>query len=116
MAEQPDRPKKRPTKAELLSHGPWLPPAYELADAAALQAVANGSANPEQQKRALKWVIEQGAGTYDMSYRPGAEEGRRDTDFAEGRRFVGNQIVKLLKISLAAMARKNPHADAGEHG
>ena len=30
-----------------------------------------------------------------MSYRPG-EEGRRDTDFAEGKRFVGRELFKLL--------------------
>ncbi len=77
-----------------------------------MQALATGEASPEQQKRALRWIVENAAGTYDMSYRPGAENGRRDTDFAEGKRHVGNQIVKLLKVSLAAMARM---PDADEH-
>lgn len=80
-------------------HAPWKPPAFEDADVAAFQALQRGNANPEQQKRALAWVIEKAAGTYDLSYRPGAE-GQRDTDFAEGRRFVGLQLVKLLKLKL----------------
>ena len=77
---------------------PWHPPAYEDYDVRALQALAAGNASDRQQQRALQWIIEAAAGTYDMSYRPGGEDGRRDTDFAEGRRFVGLQIVKLLKL------------------
>ena len=92
----------------------WIPAPWELADASAIQAMANGTANPEQQKRALKWIIEAAAGTYEMSYRPGGEDGRRDTDFAEGRRMVGNQIVKLIKANLAAMRRKESNADPHE--
>ena len=69
---------------------------YETADAYALKAVANGTANEEQQRRAMRWVIEAAAGTYELSYRPG--DSSRDTDFAEGRRFVGLQIVKLINM------------------
>lgn len=76
----------------------WHPAPYAKADVAALQALQAGNANEGQQKRALRWIIENAAATYDMSYRP---ESARDTDFAEGRRFVGNQIVKLLKISIS---------------
>ncbi len=83
-----------------------MPAAYELPDASAIQALQRGDATPEQQQRALKWIIENACGTYDMSYRPG-EEGRRDTDFAEGKRFVGSQIVKLLKLNLSLLRRSN---------
>lgn len=89
---------------------PWYPPDSEIADVTAMQALANGTANPEQQLRALRWIIEVASGRDEMSYRPGGEDGRRDTDFAEGRRFVGNQVVKLLKLSTADLAR-NPNAD-----
>lgn len=65
-----------------------------------------GDATKDQQQRALKFVIESLAGTYEVSYRPGAE-GARDTDFAEGRRFVGLQIVKMLKLNLSALRRDN---------
>ena len=85
-------------------NAPWKPAKWELADASALQAMARGDATKDQQIRALKWVIELAAGTYDMSYRPG--DTSRDTDFAEGRRSVGLQIVKLLKMNLSELRRK----------
>ena len=68
-----------------------------------IQALARGNASMDQQKRALAWIIESAAGTYEMSYRPGAGEGDRDTVFAEGRRFVGNQVVKMTKLKIGKL-------------
>lgn len=82
---------------------PWMPAAYELADARAVKQLADGTASPEQQQRALKWIIENACGTYDLSYRPTSD---RDTCLAEGRRFVGLQIVKMLKLKTATLAAK----------
>lgn len=77
---------------------PWVPPSWEIADASALQSLGRGDASPDQQRRALRYIIERLAGTYDLSFRPTSD---RDTCFAEGRRFVGLQITKLLNLSLA---------------
>lgn len=74
----------------------YAPPAWEDGDAFAIQAVAAGIANEHQQRRAFNWIIDAAAGTYDQSYRPDSPD---QTAFAEGRRFVGLQIVKLLKIN-----------------
>lgn len=81
---------------------PWLPAPYEDADAAALQALAQGRATADQQKRALTWVVERCCDTYGLSYRPGTD-GARDTAFAEGKRFPGLQIVKLTKLKLGSL-------------
>lgn len=81
----------------------WLPPKWDPADAAAIQALARGEADAHQQKRALDWIINAACATYDMSFQPGGEEGRRATDFAEGRRMVGSQIVKLIKVNLSRL-------------
>ena len=106
MSEQP-RTRRAKTDREVLSqHAPWKPVSYDIADAGALQALMRGDATQDQQQLALKFVIENLSGSYEVSYRPG-EEGRRDTDFAEGRRFVGLQIVKLLKLNLPALRRDN---------
>lgn len=78
---------------------PYIPPVWEPADISAIQALQRGDASPDQQRRALDYIINL-AGTYDLSYRP---ESDRDTTFAEGKRFVGLQIVKALKINLAAL-------------
>lgn len=81
---------------------PWYPARYEKADVRALKNLAAGTASPEQQQRAMKWIIEQACATYDLSYRPTSD---RDTSFAEGRRFVGLQIVKALNLDLAILEK-----------
>lgn len=86
-------------------HASWKPAKYTDADVHAMQALAKGSASADQQKRALRWIIEDAAGTYDMHYRPGPE-GARDTDFALGRCFVGQQVVKLMKLKVGLLRRE----------
>lgn len=83
----------------------WAPVSYEPQDMHAVQALRRGDATPDQQKRALAWIIESAAGTYDLSYRPDSD---RDTAFAEGRRFVGLQLVKLLNLR-PATAKDSEH-------
>lgn len=77
-----------------------FPVAWEKPNASAIQALAAGTATEEQQKDALAFIIENICGTYDLSYRP---DSPYETAFAEGRRFAGLQIVKLLKVNLAAL-------------
>lgn len=93
---------------------PYRPIPYEKADVSAVQALARGEASPDMQRRALDWIIKQAAGTYDLAYRPGAEEGSRDTTFALGRQFVGQQIVKLLNIAVGSIPNRDPRADPSE--
>lgn len=78
----------------------YLPASWDNADVSAVQALHRGDATPEQQQRALKWIIEAASATYDMSFRPGGQDGERETAFAEGRRFVGSQVIKLLRLNL----------------
>lgn len=81
----------------------WAPVDYELSDAGALQALQRGDASAYQQQTALKFIVERIAGTYQPSFRA---TGDRDTCFAEGRRYVGMQIVKFLNINLATMKKE----------
>lgn len=81
-----------------------LPPApvdrpapFEVADAAAVQAVYRGEANPEQQKRAMNWIMKSAAQIGGQSYRAGDSHA---TAFSEGRRFVGAQILSLIGLRL----------------
>lgn len=80
-----------------------VPPLYDPADAFAIQALARGEANPEMQQRALDWIINAAAATYDMSFSP---DNPSLTAFAEGRRFVGNQIVKLSKLDTRKLVQQ----------
>jgi len=78
---------------------PWKPTRWDKPDAAAFQALARGEASPDQQKRALRFLVENIAGYYDISFRP---ESDRVSAFAEGKRFVGQQVVKLIALNMGA--------------
>ena len=87
--------------ASTLAAGPFVPAQWEDADVLSLQALARGEASESQQKRALQWLIERASGTYEFHYYPS----ERDTAFALGRAFVGQQVVKMLKLNLLALRR-----------
>jgi hypothetical protein len=76
---------------------PHEPPIYDNSIIAAIRAVQSGTANEGQQKTAWDWIVYQASAYHDLSYRPGGEDGRRASDFMEGRRFVGAQMLKLLQ-------------------
>lgn len=85
-------------------HSPWLPAPYELSDVSALQALSEGKAGEHEQKRALKWIIEVASGTYQPSFRGGDSN---EVAFNEGRRYVGLQIVKMLKLIVSNLRRND---------
>lgn len=76
---------------------PYLP--YKWADnlpfVYAMKAMSKGEATESQQKLILAEMMAL-TGYYDLSYRPDSE---RDTAFAEGKRFIGAQLVKLITLS-----------------
>lgn len=86
-----------------LAQGPHIPPRYELADVSAIQALQRGDATEHQQQRALRWIIESAAGTYQFHFYPG----ERETSFALGRAFVGQQLVKLSKLDVSSLRRQS---------
>lgn len=90
---------------------PWMPPDWKPVDISAFQALARGDATADQQKRALDYIIINIAGTYDLSYRPSSD---RDTAFAEGKRFVGLQIVKAVNLNLAAIRQAKSTQETGK--
>lgn len=77
---------------------PTRPVDYTDSHIIAYRALCRGEATPEQQLRVFKHLVEIIAGYYDISYRNEKDGGERATSFAEGRRFVGAQVVKLTKL------------------
>lgn len=98
-----DRPNKRANGPWVLPP-PWLPPDYDLADVVAVQACVAGTANADQQVRAMTWIVEQACLTYDLGWHP---NGDHDASFAAGRRFAGSQIVKVSKINPQILRKQN---------
>ena len=77
--------------------GPGL---LNKADALAIKMVAAGEATPEQQRRALEAIVTRIACADDMSFRADDHGGTRETDFSEGKRFVGLQLRKIISTPL----------------
>ena len=76
------------------------PAEYDPIHAYAIKALAEGNATEEQQRLALDWIINHAAMTYDQSFWAGSAD---VTAFREGKRSVGNQIVKLIKLKSTAL-------------
>lgn len=96
---------KRPDGAP--HNQPWLPARYEPADVSAIQALVRGDADDGQQKRAIAYIINNLCGTYDVSFHPGGTDAQRNTDFSEGKRWIGLQLVKFTKLNISALTRKD---------
>lgn len=78
-------------------------PPFKKADVFAIQALEKGTATPDQQKRALYWIVNHACLTYDFCDKP---ENERLAAVFDGRRFAGLQIVKLIKANLAALSEE----------
>lgn len=94
----------------------WDPAPYEQGDVRAIQALVEyarlaveawdvktmGSPPPPpsefEVKRALDWIINQACQTYDNGF-VGDDPNGRIGAFIDGRQSVGQQIVKLMKLS-----------------
>jgi hypothetical protein len=92
----------KPARQKSQPDRPWQMPRVADADIFALQAVAAGEANAAQQQRAFDCVVRILCETDRMTFWPGipgtAEDGRRATDFAEGKRWVGLQLRRIEKM------------------
>lgn len=73
----------------------WHPPDYDVTIIRAMQGLAEGTASPDMQKRALDWIINSAALTYDEPFQPGQTD---VVNYVLGRRSVGLAIVKMLKL------------------
>lgn len=79
----------------------------------ALHQLAKGVATAEQQIMALEWIVQSNCRAYDVSYRHGDAYG---TTFAEGRRFPGLQIIRLLTLPIIADDSGKPAMPGPEKG
>lgn len=94
-------------------HEAHSPAGYDESVVLAIRALVEGKASEGQQKAAIDWIIKDASRLYDMSYRPGDVTA---TAFAEGRRFVGSQIVKMLQPQTLAAARKASEKQEAKNG
>jgi hypothetical protein len=90
--------------AKKIEPPPWSFPLAELnskainSDIAAIRATADGTADEYQQRAAFAFICRRLCGEGQMTFWPGGEDGRRATDFAEGRRWVGIQLRRIVAL------------------
>lgn len=72
----------------------WLPAPYDPRDVGAIKACLNGTAQPHQQQRAMRWIL-YASGRHISPYDPGSQ---RNTDHACGKAWIGEQILKLSRV------------------
>jgi hypothetical protein len=88
----------KPSRPKFQPYRPWQIPRIDDAGIFALQAVASGTANSAQQQQAYEYVVRTLCETDRMTFWPGGEDGKRATDFAEGKRWVGLQLRRIEKM------------------
>ncbi len=76
---------------------PWFPVNWSenLSAVYALKALNVGEATPDQQKLALDFIVYVVSKRNEIPYYPDSD---RDSAFATGRLFVGEQILKMLAL------------------
>lgn len=81
---------------------PWSLPIGELngyvSEVAAIRALAEGGADQYQQRMAIGFICSRLCGEGTMSFWPGGEDGKRASDFAEGRRWVAIQLRRIIAL------------------
>lgn len=81
---------------------PWEIPLAELnartSELAALRAIAQGLADEHQQRRGFEFICRFLCAEKRRTFFPGGEDGRRASDFAEGRRFVATQLRRIVEL------------------
>lgn len=97
---------KQVTPPKVIRPPIWGPAPYEDDDIRAIQALFTGTANAAQQRRALDWIINRAAGTYEEQFFP---DNPRVTDYMLGRRSVGQQVIKLTKLKLGLVGKDIGH-------
>ena len=72
--------------------------------AVAIQAVCDGRADEDQQRLAMKVIIEEICRYGDMSFSP---DSPRETDFAEGKRWIGAQLALISRLMFGKLPQRD---------
>ena len=92
-----------------MANSPFIIKPYIMKrDVIAVIACINGKATPEQAQVAIDWVMREAARVPDLSFQLGGEDGRRASDFADGRRYVGLLIREMLDPETMRRAEDGP--------
>lgn len=86
-------------KPTISDHAPYAPARLWSEVVYATKAIAAGEATKDQQALFFEWLIVEVCKKDDFPWFPGGDEGARDTDLANGKRFVALQVLKARNMS-----------------
>lgn len=94
---------------------PWHHATWAPDDIYAIKALSKGEATPDQQIRAMAWIVQDVSGLKEEPFRSDGEGGDRDTAFALGRLYVARQIERAATMpnQLIAEVTKQMRAKNG---
>lgn len=81
----------------------WLPAPYDISDVTAFQRCWDGTAEAHQQRAVIEWILF-ASGKNGPAFAPGQPD---VTAFAEGKRWLGIQVMKLLNLNIASLRGKS---------
>lgn len=87
-------------KDKSMPYYPWadcIDPDSTKQASLAFKSLEKGVATPDQQKYVLEFLVKIGCRTYDTDWFHGDHSA---SDFAAGRRFVGQQIVEFINLKV----------------
>ena len=73
----------------------------------AIRGLNAGEATPFQQKLGVEWIINEVSRYYDISFR----DNQKHQDFAEGKRYVGHQIIRVINMDPQTVAEIKARED-----
>jgi hypothetical protein len=92
---------------------PWEPAEYDAPIVTAVQHLIAGECEPHLQKKFMEWLILECCDTYGMSFRPDDKGGHDAMVFAEAKRYIGNQIIKMSKLKPGVVAGNSEPRERG---
>lgn len=95
------------------ANAPYQPVSLTQEIAWAIKGVATGTADAGQQSIFMKWLVWDCAKTYEMSFRAEGPHPQKDQDFAEGKRFVGNSLIRVINMTPEMVAQYPKMGGAG---
>lgn len=94
-------PKFKIAPIQIPANAPYLPPEIAQEQAWAVKALLFGTASEAEQGLAVRFLLHALCEVDAMTYRPD----ERDHVFADGKRFVGHQIVRIGRMEPGAIAK-----------
>lgn len=99
---------RAPRRPRKVGDNAWQLPVLADVEIFALKAVCEGKADADQQRLAWAVIREKLCQCELMSFWPGGEDGRRGTDFAEGKRWVAIQMRRLSRLAPSRVDPRGP--------